>query len=247
MDCSLVSPPKDATAPNFMEKAFTNSYKTLKFVKAFSLKSFLLWLYDWVFNPTIFYTGSIAATGSYTESSKPVYINDLNCTGSEESVWECPRNGIEGYSCNHRQDASVMCQGILGVNCSRKCLFPPFTGIQLLLASFNEIQWHSQDSRWDYMAVVSGRAGRVLARPVFRRLNVHMRTLDTREVIRIRTSKPSCLEKRLAANHCANLTDTMVMLHRIFSHFSLLDGHSLLLQSPYCLWHVCAAKFISGI
>ena len=57
------------------------------------------------------YVGSIGAHGSYTESAWPIYINDLNCTGSEESVWECPHNGIEGYSCNHRQDASVMCQG----------------------------------------------------------------------------------------------------------------------------------------
>ena len=57
------------------------------------------------------HAGSIAATGSYTESSKPVHINDLNCTGSEESVWECPHNGIKGYSCNHQQDASVICQG----------------------------------------------------------------------------------------------------------------------------------------
>ena len=30
-----------------------------------------------------------------------------------------------------------------------------------------------------HMAVASGRAGRVLARPLFRRLNVHMRTLNT--------------------------------------------------------------------
>ena len=27
MDCSLVSPPKDATPPNFTEKTFANSYK----------------------------------------------------------------------------------------------------------------------------------------------------------------------------------------------------------------------------
>ena len=58
-----------------------------------------------------YFIGSIGAQGSYTESVWPIYINDLNCTGSEESVWECPHNGIEGYSCNHRQDASVMCQG----------------------------------------------------------------------------------------------------------------------------------------
>ena len=39
------------------------------------------------------------------------------------------------------------------------------------------------------MAVASGRAGRVLARPLFRRLNVHVRTLNASEVIHIRTSK----------------------------------------------------------
>ena len=55
--------------------------------------------------------GAAAIQGSYTERLRPIYINDLNCTGSEESVWECPHNGIERYSCNHRQDASVMCQG----------------------------------------------------------------------------------------------------------------------------------------
>ena len=71
----------------------------------------------------ITYAGSISAQGSYTEGVWPIYINDLNCTGSEESVWECPHNGIEGYSCNHYQDASVMCQGTSCVNCSSKCSF----------------------------------------------------------------------------------------------------------------------------
>ena len=55
-------------------------------------------------------SGAAAIQGVYTESARPIHINDLNCTGSEESVWECPHNGIEGYSCNHRQDASVVCQ-----------------------------------------------------------------------------------------------------------------------------------------
>ena len=32
--------PKDTTPPNFMEKTFTNSHKTTKFAKVFSLKSF---------------------------------------------------------------------------------------------------------------------------------------------------------------------------------------------------------------
>ena len=43
VDCSLVSPAKDTTPPNFAEKTFTNSYKTSKFAQVFSLKSFLLY------------------------------------------------------------------------------------------------------------------------------------------------------------------------------------------------------------
>ena len=42
VDCSLVLP-KDTTPPNFMEKSFMNSHKTLKFAKVFSLKSFPLY------------------------------------------------------------------------------------------------------------------------------------------------------------------------------------------------------------
>ena len=50
----------------------------------------------------------------YTESVWPIHINDLNCTGSEESVWECPHNGIEGYSCGHyRDDARLTCSACM--------------------------------------------------------------------------------------------------------------------------------------
>ena len=35
--------PKDATPPNFAEKAFVNSHKTVKFMKVFSLEIFLLY------------------------------------------------------------------------------------------------------------------------------------------------------------------------------------------------------------
>ena len=55
--------------------------------------------------------GAIAAYGSYTESVWPVYIRDLNCTGSEGSIYECPHNGITGYICNQYNDASIKCQG----------------------------------------------------------------------------------------------------------------------------------------
>ena len=48
-----------------------------------------------------------------------------------------------------------------------------------------------------HMAVASGRAGLVLARPLFRRLNVHMQTLNTCKVVRIRTNNPNRLRKQV--------------------------------------------------
>ena len=41
--------PKDATSPNFIEKTFANSHKTLKFAQVFSLESFPLYLTDYLY------------------------------------------------------------------------------------------------------------------------------------------------------------------------------------------------------
>ena len=60
---------------------------------------------------SMFVKGAIAVIGSNSESVWPVYMNDVNCTGVEESIWDCPHNGITGYSCDHLEDASVICHG----------------------------------------------------------------------------------------------------------------------------------------
>ena len=48
-----------------------------------------------------------------------------------------------------------------------------------------------------YMAVASGHAGVVLARPLFHRLTVHMQILNTCKVVRIRTNNPNRLRKQV--------------------------------------------------
>ena len=58
------------------------------------------------------------------------------------------------------------------------------------------------------MAVASGRAGRVLVQPLFRGLNVHVRNLNTSEVVCIKlVTEPSL---KTAANHRTNFTDKKV-------------------------------------
>ena len=57
--------------------------------------------------------GAVAGRGLYTETVWPFHIIDLNCTGWERTVWECPHNGIfNEYSCPFTNDASVRCQGL---------------------------------------------------------------------------------------------------------------------------------------
>ena len=58
--------------------------------------------------------GAIAAEGSYTENSLPMHIIDLNCTGREQRLFDCPHNALVGiHSCGSGYDASIRCQGLI--------------------------------------------------------------------------------------------------------------------------------------
>ena len=63
----------------------------------------------------------------------------------------------------------------------------PFMSIQQNSVHYHVCNMYFMISR--HMAVESGQAGWVLARPLFRRPNVHIPTLNTHEVVCIRTSK----------------------------------------------------------
>ena len=56
--------------------------------------------------------GAIPVEGVYTESSLPMHIIDLNCTGTEQRLIDCPHNSLIGvHVCGVREDASLRCQG----------------------------------------------------------------------------------------------------------------------------------------
>ncbi|XP_019863236.1 PREDICTED: deleted in malignant brain tumors 1 protein-like [Amphimedon queenslandica] len=54
--------------------------------------------------------GASAIKDTYIEGIWYIHINDLNCTGTESSLWDCPMNGLHEYSCSHYDDAAVACQ-----------------------------------------------------------------------------------------------------------------------------------------
>ncbi|XP_078695030.1 scavenger receptor cysteine-rich domain-containing protein DMBT1-like [Branchiostoma floridae x Branchiostoma belcheri] len=45
----------------------------------------------------------------YGQGSGPIWMDDLNCYGSESSLQYCPHRGWGNHNCNHRDDVSVSC------------------------------------------------------------------------------------------------------------------------------------------
>ena len=40
----------------------------------------------------------------------PIHLDDLNCNGDEESLFQCPQNGVGVHDCEHYEnDASAVC------------------------------------------------------------------------------------------------------------------------------------------
>jgi len=40
-----------------------------------------------------------------------VWLDDIECTGHEKSLAECPHRGFGEHDCDHSEDAGVICSG----------------------------------------------------------------------------------------------------------------------------------------
>ena len=53
---------------------------------------------------------------SYGQGNGLIWLDDLACTGTETSVYNCTHNGFGNHNCEHKEDIGVKCQGISKFN-----------------------------------------------------------------------------------------------------------------------------------
>ena len=48
----------------------------------------------------------------FGEGVGPIWYDNLECTGSETNLTQCPHDGIGTHNCDHSEDAGVTCFGM---------------------------------------------------------------------------------------------------------------------------------------
>ena len=58
------------------------------------------------------YSSAVTAYSSahFGEGSGTIWLDNLQCTGSEATLFDCPHSGVGIHNCGHSEDAGVSCK-----------------------------------------------------------------------------------------------------------------------------------------
>ncbi|XP_065440784.1 scavenger receptor cysteine-rich type 1 protein M130-like [Chrysemys picta bellii] len=70
---------------------------------------------------------AVSAPGeaAYGEGTGPIWVETLNCRGTESSLWECPAKPWGESNCGHKEDVAVNCSGVTETTASLSRTVPP--------------------------------------------------------------------------------------------------------------------------
>lgn len=54
--------------------------------------------------------GTVLQSSSYTTGTGQIWLDDVQCDGTEDSVWSCSHLTVGVHNCAHSEDAGVRCQ-----------------------------------------------------------------------------------------------------------------------------------------
>ena len=58
--------------------------------------------------------GRATTRAHFGKGSGSIWMDDLQCTGDEQSIFDCDYKGWGQHNCGHREDAGVVCEGEIG-------------------------------------------------------------------------------------------------------------------------------------
>jgi hypothetical protein len=56
---------------------------------------------------------ALALTSGFTDGTGQIWLDEVQCRGSEVSLFACPANPLGAHNCVHNEDAGVRCSGSL--------------------------------------------------------------------------------------------------------------------------------------
>ncbi|XP_044841497.1 antigen WC1.1-like [Mauremys mutica] len=67
----------------------------------------------------------VPGEAAFGEGTGPIWVETLNCRGTESSLWDCPAKPWGESNCGHKEDVAVNCSGMPGTTSSLSRTAPP--------------------------------------------------------------------------------------------------------------------------